>query len=118
MTGFVKVACIADLPAGTGLSVESNGRRVALFNVDGSIRAVDGTCPHRGGPLGEGLLKGSVVTCPWHFWQFDVVSGQAPGLPDACIERYSVRVEGNDILVEARALAQESEGALNSERQP
>lgn len=110
MPEFVKVACVDDLPEGTGRSVERNGRRVALFNVGGTICAVDGTCPHRGGPLGEGLLKGSVVTCPWHFWQFDVVTGQAPGLPDARIERFGVRVDGTDILVEERALAPEGEG--------
>ena len=105
MTGFVKIACVADLPEGTGRSVEANGRRIALFNIAGAIHAMDGVCPHRGGPLGEGILKGSVVTCPWHFWQFDVVTGEAPGLPEACLEKYGVKIEGPDIFVEERALA-------------
>ena len=110
MTGFVKVACVADIPEGTGRSVEANGRRVALFNVGGAIHAMDGTCPHRGGPLGEGMLRGSIVTCPWHFWRFDVVTGQATDVPESCIEKFGVRIEGTDILVEERALAAQGNG--------
>ena len=73
---------------------------VALFNVDGRFYALDGVCPHAGGPLGEGALRGTVVTCPWHGWQFDVVSGEN------CLNRrmthasFPVRIEGGDVLVE------------------
>ena len=49
---------------------------VALFSVGGELFALDGVCPHQGGPLGEGELIGCVVTCPWHGWQFDVRTGQ------------------------------------------
>ena len=47
----------------------------AIFNVEGTLRALDGVCPHQGGPLGEGRLEGCRVTCPWHGWQFDVETG-------------------------------------------
>lgn len=100
MAEYVKVASVPEIPAGTGKAVEANGRRIALFNVDGSFHAIDGICPHRGGPLGEGFLKGTVVTCPWHFWQYDVVTGKANDFPDVGIEVFEVKVEGDDVLVE------------------
>ena len=49
---------------------------VAIANVDGSLHAIDGLCPHQGGPLGTGTLCGSTLTCPWHGWQFDVTTGR------------------------------------------
>ena len=54
------------------------GRVIALFNVDGTFYALDGVCPHQGGPLGQGTLEGCIVTCPWHGWQFDVTQRPAP----------------------------------------
>lgn len=100
MPEFVRVASVGEIPTGTGKALHARGRPVALFNVGGSFHAIDGTCPHQGGPLGEGYLKGTVVTCPYHFWQFDVVTGQAPDFPQATIERFRVKVEGGEIFVE------------------
>jgi len=100
MGNFVKVARVGEIPPGTGKAVEVAGHPVALFNVDGAFHAVDGLCPHQGGPLGEGFLEGNVVVCPWHFWQFDVVNGHALDLPEAAIRKFPVRVDGDDILVE------------------
>ena len=99
MVEYLKVALVADIPAGTGKAVEAKGKRIALFNVAGSFHAIDGTCPHQGGPLGEGFLKGTVVTCPWHFWQYDVVTGKANDFPDTALEVFEVRVEGDDVLI-------------------
>ena len=48
----------------------------ALFRVDGTVYAIDGACSHAGGPLAQGEIKGGVVTCPWHGFQFDVTTGQ------------------------------------------
>jgi len=97
---FVRVAGVVEVPKNTGKAVKANGRCVALFNVNGNFHAIDGICPHQGGPLGEGYLKGAVVTCPLHFWQFDVVKGHAPDFPEASIETFPVKVEGGDIFVE------------------
>ena len=49
---------------------------VAIANVDGTLHAIDGLCPHQGGPLGTGALCGTTLTCPWHGWQFDVATGR------------------------------------------
>ena len=97
---LVRVASAEDVPVGTGRQVVANGRLLALFNVKGEFHAVDGVCPHQGGPIGEGILDGSVVSCPWHFWRYDVVKGHAPDFPQATIRKYPVQRRGAEILVE------------------
>lgn len=99
MAEFKKALSTKDLPAGSGKPVEIDGKVVAVFNVGGKFFALENTCPHRGGPLGEGELQGSVVTCPWHGWQFDVRTGQSPVNPQAKQTSYPVKVEGDQILV-------------------
>ena len=73
---------------------------IALFNCGGKFYATANTCIHRGGPLGEGLLEGTTVVCPWHGWEFDVASGACITNPKAKISTYPVKVEGNDLLVD------------------
>jgi len=82
MSEFVNVATVEEIPPGTGRTVEVQGVWIALFNVDGSFYALDNTCPHAGGPLGEGCLDGHIVECPWHGWRFN-----------------AVRIEGNQVQV-------------------
>ena len=74
------------------------GRVVALYCVDGDYHAMDGICPHQGGPLGKGQLDGCIVTCPWHGWQYDVTTGQHETTP-LRHSTFQVRVEDNNILV-------------------
>ncbi len=101
MGELIKVATLSEIPPGTCLHVEVAGREVAIFNVEGTISAMGGTCTHKGGPLGDGELDGTVVTCPWHGAQFDVTTGQVVGPPAAQNEpTYEVVVEGEDISVE------------------
>jgi nitrite reductase (NADH) small subunit len=100
MSQVYRVAGVDEIPPGTGKEVMAGDQVVALFNVEGTFRALDGICPHAGGPLGEGTLRGSIVTCPWHGWQFDVTDGRNCLNPKICHTNYAVRVEGADILVE------------------
>jgi nitrite reductase (NADH) small subunit len=99
MGEFVRVTGTTDVQPGQGIVVEVNGKTLAVFNVDGAFHAIDNTCIHRGGPLGEGDLEGSVVTCPWHGWQYDVTTGACVANPSAKVERYEVQVEGTDVKV-------------------
>ena len=101
MGSFHKVAETKDLSPGQVMAVEVGGNRIALFNVDGTIYAIDDTCTHEGGPLSEGELEGTTVICPWHGANFDVCTGKnlTPPAPDE-VSSYNVRVEGNDIQVE------------------
>jgi len=94
------VASAGDVPPGTGTVVHVNGRALALFNVGGTFYALDNTCLHRGGPVGEGDLDGTIVTCPWHGFQYDVTTGRNVFDPEVGLETFPVRVEGDDVLIE------------------
>ena len=100
MAEWVRIASRDDCPPGTGCELVVGDRILALFNVGGEFHVLDGICPHQGGPLGKGKLVGSIVTCPWHGWQFDVRSGQHQASPAICHVRLNVKMEGNDVFVE------------------
>ena len=95
----MKVAKVSEIPAGSGKVIEVDGKTIAVFNCDGTFYAMENGCKHRGGPLGEGSLSGSTVTCPWHGWEYDVKTGAC--LMDASInsQTFAVKVEGEDVLV-------------------
>ena len=101
MAGFVKVAKADEVTLGKGKMVEVEGKKIALFNVEGSFYAIDDSCTHRGGPLSQGFVEEKQVRCPWHGALFDVTNGEAVGAPaPSGVARYNVRVEGSDIEVE------------------
>lgn len=99
MAGFVTVAPVSAIPPGTGAVVEADGRKIALFNIDGTFYALDNTCLHRGGPVGEGDVEGSIVTCPWHGFQYDVTTGRNVFDPEVGLRTYAVRIADGDVLV-------------------
>jgi nitrite reductase/ring-hydroxylating ferredoxin subunit len=99
MATFVKVASTTDLQPGTGKTVEVGEKSIAIFNVHGKYHAIDNTCAHRGGPLGEGMLDGNIVTCPWHGWQWDVSSGKTTFNSAISVKCYPVEVDGTDIKI-------------------
>ena len=99
MTGFVRVAKVSEVAAGTAKVVVVQGHSVALFNVGGTFHAVSNVCLHRGGPIGEGALDGTIVTCPMHGWEYDVRTGANVGNPAARLRSFIVRIEGDDVLV-------------------
>ena len=100
MSHWIRVASVAECPPGQSLEVVVGDRICALFNVDGTYYALDGVCPHQGGPLGKGDLQGTTVTCPWHGWQFDACTGQHRLSQSLCQPRFAVRVEADSILVD------------------
>lgn len=99
----IKVTQTGRVAPGTGTVVDANGTAIALFNVGGTFHAIANACTHVGGPLGEGTLDGTTVTCPWHGSQFDVTSGQVrKGPARRPVATYPVRVEGSDVFVEVK----------------
>jgi nitrite reductase (NADH) small subunit len=97
---FTKLAAQSDLPGvNEAREFSCNGKMVCVTNVDGEIYAMENTCLHRGGPLGEGVIEGGKVICPWHGWAWDPKTGQA-GPPDAKIAVYPVKIEGGDVLID------------------
>ncbi|GAC1582340.1 MAG: nitrite reductase small subunit NirD [Candidatus Elarobacter sp.] len=96
---FVTVARIADVAPGTGKTVVVGEREIALFNIDGMFYALDNTCPHQGGPLAEGWIEGSQVTCPWHAWTFKLTDGTMTLGDFARVDAFDVRLDGDEIAV-------------------
>jgi len=101
MPAFVSVAKRSAIPEGSGLCVEAEGKRIALFRLGDAVCAIDDSCPHADGPLSEGSLEGEVVECPWHGSRFNVRTGQvirAPAAKD--VATYATRVVGEEVEVE------------------
>ena len=96
----IELIAASDLAPGESAEVVAAGRIFAVYNVDGSFHVLDGICPHAGGPLGKGSLDGSVVTCPWHGWQFDVTTGQHQLSPTLHHTTYPTRVEDGEVQVQ------------------
>jgi nitrite reductase (NADH) small subunit len=100
VTEFRRVANVNDIPAGQGTVVEVGGKQIALFNIQGVFHAIDNTCTHRGGPLGEGNLRGATITCPWHGSQFNVTNGQVLSHPAASdVSSYPIKIEEDSVWV-------------------
>jgi 3-phenylpropionate/trans-cinnamate dioxygenase ferredoxin component len=97
---FIKAARRGDIPEGSGKVIEAGGRTLALFNSNGRFYAIDNTCKHQGGPLGEGEVYGTRVICPWHGWEYDFSTGCNVDDPSMKLACFGIKVEGDDILVE------------------
>ena len=95
-----KVCKLSEISEGSGKTLQCSGPVLALFNVGGKIYAMDNTCPHRGGPLGEGSVEDGLVTCPWHAWSFDVKTGECKTAPGTQQKTYPAKVESGDIFVD------------------
>ena len=96
----VKVTQVSQVAAGAGTVVSAGGKAIAVFNIGGTFYALANACTHVGGPLGEGRVQGTTVTCPWHGSQFDVTSGQViKGPARRPVATYPVRVQGDDVFV-------------------
>ncbi len=93
------VARVADVAPGTGKAVVVGDREIALFNVDGTFYALDNTCPHQGGPLAEGWVDGTTVTCPWHAWTFKLDDGGMTLGDYASVDTFDVQVEDGEVRV-------------------
>src|SRR5579859_7616238 len=97
---FVRVASLARLGAGSVMEASAGGQQYAICNVGGEIHALAGTCPHRGGPLGQGAVNGTNLTCPWHAWEFDCRTGANDYNPEVLVPTFPVRIAGDDILID------------------
>lgn len=99
MTHWIRVAEVSDCPPGAARELVVEDKIVALFNIDGELVAVDGICPHQGGPLARGQINDGAVTCPWHGWRFQLVDrANGAGATNSLI-CYPVKTEGADILI-------------------
>ncbi|MFO0807911.1 MAG: non-heme iron oxygenase ferredoxin subunit [Gemmataceae bacterium] len=103
---FVTVASARDVPPGRGTLVEADGRKVALFCIDGRYYALDNACPHRGASLALGSCASGEVHCPLHDARFELATGRHLSPPaKSDVRSYPVRVQGDEVQVEFDALA-------------
>ena len=97
---FARAGKMAEVAQGTIREFQVDGKAVAIANVGGKFHAISNTCLHRGGPLGEGVLEGNIVTCPWHGWEYDVTTGKIKQNATVGVASYPVEVRGDDIFVD------------------
>ena len=98
---WVRITEIANIPIREGRAVEVAGQQIAIFNLDGRVLAIDNACPHKGGPLCDGIVSGTTVVCPLHGHRFDLETGMPvlAAQPD-CVNTYPARVEDGIVLVD------------------
>ena len=97
---LVKAGPSAVLGPGEMMEVNVGGVPYAICNVAGTLHALQGVCPHRGGPLGHGALHGTTVVCPWHAWEFDCVTGANDMDPQFNVLTVPVSVINSDIFLD------------------
>jgi nitrite reductase (NADH) small subunit len=99
---WVRVAQSVLFPVREGRAVDVGTKQLAIFNLGKEFAAVENRCPHRGGPLADGLLSGNTIVCPLHTWKFDLVSGISVNHKEtgACLRIFATRVEDGVVCVE------------------
>ena len=99
---WVRVASCEDIPLREGRVVMIGDREIAVFNLGEKFLAVENRCPHRQGPLADGILAGATVICPLHAWKVNLEDGRVekPAETAACVERFRTKVEAGMLLLE------------------
>ena len=93
------------LPTGTVAEALIGDRSYAVCNLEGQLFALDGRCPHAGGPIGQGRLEGDLVVCPWHEWAFHCSTGANDYDPNVKLGLFRVKMEGGEILLDPESYA-------------
>jgi nitrite reductase (NADH) small subunit len=97
---LAKVLSLSALPPGSTAGVTVGGKQYALCNLNGEIHALDGVCPCSGGPLGQGVLQGNLLVCPWHGRRYDCRTGVHHFDLEVKVAKFSVLVQDGDILID------------------
>jgi nitrite reductase (NADH) small subunit len=113
-TAWVRIARCSDIPLREGRAVKIGSREIAIFNLGDRFLALDNRCPHKGGPLADGIVSGASVVCPLHAWKFGLETGEGVNSASAshCIETVPTRVKDGVIFLELRDFSQTSQPEL------
>jgi len=104
MTHWTEVARLEDIPKLGARVLKTDTMNIALFRTtDDRVFAIKNECPHRQGPLSEGIVHGSSVTCPLHNWKIDLTSGQALGPDEGCTHTFATKIENGRVFLALRA---------------
>jgi len=99
---WIRVATCDSIPPREGRAALIGSKQIAIFNLGDRFLAVDNFCPHRGGPLADGIVSGSVVVCPLHAWKVCLETGavERPAGTAACVRTYPSKVESDIVWIE------------------
>lgn len=101
---WIAIGEISDIPQRGARCIDTPQGKVAVFRTgDDRIFAIDDRCPHKGGPLSQGIVHGASVTCPLHNWVISLETGKAQGADEGCVRTIPLRVEGSTIYIAANA---------------
>lgn len=96
----VKIGAVHDFVVDVGKVVEVQETTLAVFRLsNGRFKAVENRCPHKNGPLAEGIVSGEFVFCPLHDWKIDLKDGQVQAPDHGCVKTYDVAVEGSEVFI-------------------
>jgi nitrite reductase (NADH) small subunit len=101
MSNLTKLTTQSELPAaGEAKEFPRGAKTICVANVNGTYSAMDNVCLHRGGPLGQGMIEGGKLVCPWHGWAWDPKTGEAEQNPSVKVAVYPLKIDNGDVLVE------------------
>lgn len=100
MSNWIEIATLEDIPKLGSRVVRTDTMKVAVFRTrDDQVFAIKDACPHKQGPLSQGIVSGTTVTCPLHNWKIDLASGEALGPDEGCTNTFSTRIEDGKIFL-------------------
>jgi nitrite reductase (NADH) small subunit len=103
MSDFVRIGSANELPAqGEAREFECGTQTICVANTGGTLAAVGNICSHRGGPLGQGIVEGEKIVCPWHGWEFELATGSNPYTPNLSVPSYELKVDGDAVYARIR----------------
>jgi nitrite reductase (NADH) small subunit len=106
MNDWVDIGCLEDVPRRGARCIKTPLGKIAVFRTaDDRVFAIDDQCPHKGGPLSQGIVHGAQVTCPLHNWVFSLETGIAQGADEGAARTYPLRLHQNRILIDVQAFA-------------
>ena len=101
MSNWTEVVALEDIPMLGSRVVDAGDMKVAVFRTSKDmVFAIKNACPHKGGPLSEGIVHGTSVTCPLHNWKIDLASGEALGPDQGCANTFPVKIENGYVYIE------------------
>lgn len=100
MSNWIEVGTLEDIPRLGSRVVDNGGEEIAIFRTaDDRVFALRNSCPHKNGPLSEGIIHGNKVACPLHNWNIDLESGEAIAPDKGCARKYEVKLDGEKVLL-------------------
>ena len=101
MTNWIEIVKLEDIPKLGSRVIRNDSVDIAVFRTSGDeVFAIKDECPHKQGPLSQGIVHGTSVTCPLHNWKIDLASGEALGPDEGCTNTYATKVEGDMVYIE------------------